>query len=135
MGAQSSQLLNIQDHLRLSEELTEATKANLVREGQLRDKSAHLASELENANAMAGYMTQKLNKVDSALTRMERASSVLSTLFAILAGPAQLADRLHLRLLGDFTMPTVMLFFWKPRQYAYTLIATYGGHAPPCVLP
>ena len=124
--AQSMQLTNAQHHLQLSEELTEAQKASLIWEEQMRDTSANLASELDNASVVAGRVSFKLEKVNQALTRVERASSVLSTLFAIITVPSQVAEHLHLRLFGLLAMPMVVLYLWKPRKYSVCLMAIYG---------
>ena len=124
--AQSSQLANAEHNLRLSEELTEGQKANLALGDHMRDTSTSLASELDSASAVAGRVSSRLEKVNQALTRVERASSVLSTLFALITIPSQFAEHLHLRLLGLLAMPTVVLYFWKPRKYSLCLMAYYG---------
>src|ERR1700754_5020363 len=102
---QSTQLTNAENHLRLNEELTEAQRMNLMWGEQLRDTSASLASELDSASAVAGRVSSKLDKVNQALIRVERASSVLSTLFTLITVPSQVAEHLHLRLLGLLAMP------------------------------
>ena len=123
---QSMQLTNAEHHLRLSEELTEAQKANLIWGEQMRGTSANLVSELDSASAVAGRVSFKLDKVNQALTRVERASSVLSTLFALITVPSQVAEHLHLRLLGLLAMPMVVLCFWKPRKHSFCLMAIYS---------
>ena len=92
----------------------------------MKDSSTSLASELEIANTVAGRVSTRLDKVNQALTRVEAASAVLSSLFAIITIPCHMAENLHLHLLGLFAMPALVLFFWKPRKYSYSLIATYG---------
>ena len=126
---QSVQLTNVEHHLRLSEELTDAQKANLVWGERMRDTSATLASELDSASVVAGRVSSKLDKVNQALARVERASSVLSTLFVLITIPSQVADHLHLRLLGVLALPMLVLYFWKPRKYSLCLFAIYGKPA------
>ena len=123
--AQSTQLNNAQHHLQLSEELSTAQEANLALGERIKDSSASLASELDTASVVAGRVSTRLDKVNQALTRVEAASAVLSSLFAVITIPCQMAEHLHLRLLGLFAMPALVLFFWKPRKYSYSLMAAY----------
>lgn len=126
LETQAIQLLNAQQHLQIGNAIVETQKVSLSYSQQLKDKSAELASELDGATKVAGRMSARLDHVDQALTRVERASSVLSALFALLAGPARVAEVLHLRLLGLFAMPTMMLYYCKPKkQYSYILASIY----------
>lgn len=128
LDVQGLQLSNTQHHLRLSEELQEVQKSNLLQSEHLHDTSSQLASELEGATQVAGRMSIRLEHVNQALTRVERASAVLSTLIKLVALPARLCEILHLRLLGVFAMPTAILYFCRPRMYSYILISVYGKH-------
>ncbi|KIY00469.1 uncharacterized protein Z520_04154 [Fonsecaea multimorphosa CBS 102226] len=122
---QSTQLANTERHLQLSGKLSEAQEANLDLGEQIKHFSASLASELDAASATAGRVSSKLDRVNQALTRVEAASAVLSSLFAVITIPCQMAEHLHLRLLGLFSMPALLLSFWKPRKYSYILLAFY----------
>ncbi len=126
VNTQSMQLNNAHHHLQLSDELSAAQEANLALGERMKDSSASLASELDTASAVAGRVSTRLDKVNQALTRVEAASAVLSSLFAVITIPCQMAEHLHLRLLGLFAMPALVLFFWKPRKYSYSLMAVYG---------
>src|SRR4051812_3361986 len=102
LDAQTTQKSNIQQHLRLSEEVTENQKNNLAWSEQLNNNAAHLASELDSATGLAGQMSHRLEHVNQALGRVERASSTLSTVFALIAIPSRILDFIHLKLLGIF---------------------------------
>ncbi|EXJ89263.1 hypothetical protein A1O3_02329 [Capronia epimyces CBS 606.96] len=125
VSAQTIQLTGAEDHLRLSKELSEAQKTALVWGQQMRDSSASLALEIDSANVVAGRVSSKLDKVNQALTRVEKASSVLTTLSAMLSIPCQFVEHLHLRILALFATPAVVLYFWKPHRYSYSLMAIY----------
>jgi len=112
----------------MSAELSEAQKANLALGDEMRESSTSLVSHLDSANAVAGHVSWRLEKVNHALTQVERASSVLTTLFALITIPAQATHYLHLRLLAMFLMPATVLFFWKPRKYSCSLMAVYGTY-------
>lgn len=129
-ATQSTQLQTAEHHLRLNEELSEAQKASLALGREMHDSSVFLAGELDSANAVASRVSMRLDKVNQALTRVEKASSLLSTLSALIAIPFQLVEHLHLRLLGLLTMPAILVSFWKPRIYSYSLVAIYGIHQP-----
>lgn len=112
--------------MHLSAELSEAQKANLALGEEMRGSSLSIASHLDDANAVAGRVSWRLEKVNQALTQVERASSILTTLFALITIPAQITHYLHLRLLAVFLMPATVLSFWKPRKYSCSLMAVYG---------
>ncbi|KAJ9608531.1 hypothetical protein H2200_007519 [Cladophialophora chaetospira] len=122
---QSTQLNNAQHHIQLSEELVAAQEANLALGVRMKDSSTSLASELETARSVAGRVSTRLDKVNQALTRVEAASAILSSLFAIISIPCRMVEQLHFRLLGLFAMPALVLLFWKPRKYSYSLMAAY----------
>jgi paraquat-inducible protein B len=124
--AQSAQLASTQHQLRLGKELSTAQEANIALGEQMKLSSASIAAELDSAKTAAGRVSKKLDKVNQALTRVEAASAVLSSVFAIIAIPCQLAGQLHLRVLALFAMPAIVLSFWKPRRYPYSLMALYG---------
>ena len=128
VSAQSQQLASAEEQLQMSTELSEAQKANLALGEEMRDTSVSLASHLDSASAVASRVSWRLEKVNQALTQVERASSVLTALFAILTIPAQVTHYLHLRLLAMFLMPATVLFFWKPRKYSCSLMAVYGTY-------
>jgi hypothetical protein len=125
-SAQSVQLASTEHQMELSAELSEAQKASLVLGQEMRHSSLSLTSHLDNADAVAGRVSSRLDKVNQALSRVEKVSVVLSALSAVVAIPLQMIDQLHLRLFALFSMPAVILFFWKPRKYAYSLMAVYG---------
>lgn len=85
LDAQTTQSSNMQQHLRLSEEVTENQKTNLAWSIQLNGNAAHLASELDSATGLAGQMSHRLEHVSQALGRVEKASSTLNTIFALIA--------------------------------------------------
>lgn len=116
----------MQQHLRLSEEVTENQKTNLAWSIQLNGNAAHLASELDSATGLAGQMSHRLEHVSQALGRVEKASSTLNTIFALIAIPSRVLNFVHLRLLGMFALPTVILYFSKPWRYSCILMALYG---------
>nr|KAK5448684.1 hypothetical protein LTR18_001772 [Exophiala xenobiotica] len=124
-SAQSVQLASTEHQMELSAELSEAQKASLVLGQEMRHSSLSLASHLDNADAVAGRVSWRLDKVNQALSRVEKVSVVLSALSAVVAIPLQMIDQLHFRLFASFSMPAVILFFWKPRKYAYSLMAVY----------
>lgn len=126
VAAQAIQLTGVEQHLALSKELSEAQKASLVLGEQMRGSSASLALELDSASVVAGRVSSKLDKVNQALGRVEKASSVLTTVSSMLSIPCQFAEHLHWRLFALFVMPAIVLYFWKPRKYSYSLMATYG---------
>lgn len=130
LDAQTTQLSNMQQHLRLSEEVTANQKTSLAWSVQLNGDAAHLASELDRAAGLAGQMSHRLEDVSEALGRVERASSTLSTIFALIAIPSRMLNFVHLRLLGIFALPTVILYFSKPWRYSCTLTALYGKVLP-----
>ncbi|KIV80555.1 hypothetical protein PV11_08048 [Exophiala sideris] len=125
VSAQSQQLASAEQQLQMSAELSDAQKTNLALGEEMRDSSQSLASHLDSASAVAGRVSWRLEKVNQALTQVERASSVLTALFAVLTIPAQVTHYLHLRLLAMFLMPATLLFFWKPRRYSCSLMAVY----------
>ncbi|KAI1628526.1 hypothetical protein EDD37DRAFT_11362 [Exophiala viscosa] len=125
VSAQSQQVANAEHHLQMSAELSQAQTANLALGEEMRESSLSLASHLDSASAVAGSVSWRLEKVNQALTQVERASAILSTLFALLTIPAQMTRYLHLRLLAMFLMPATVLFFWKPRKYSCSLMAVY----------
>lgn len=125
-ASHSLQLESTQHQLQLSEELSAAQEANLALGEQMKDSSAFIASELETASTAAGRVTTKLDKVNQALTRVEAASAVLSSLLAAVTIPCQIVEHLHMKLFGLFAMPALVLSFWKPRKYSHSLIALYG---------
>lgn len=129
--AHSLQLESTQHQLKLSEELSAAQETNLALGEQMKQSSSSIASELETASTAAERVTTKLDKVNQALTRVEAASAVLSSVFAAITMPCQLVEHLHLKLLGVFAMPAIALSFWKPRKYSYSLIALYGTFLSP----
>ncbi|OAL26449.1 hypothetical protein AYO20_10117 [Fonsecaea nubica] len=100
-GIQSTQLASVKHHLQLS------------------------ASQLDAATTAAGRVSGKLDRVNQALTRVEAASAILSSLFAVITIPSRIVEHLHLRLLGLFAMPALLLSFWKPRTYSYILMTLY----------
>lgn len=126
LDAQTTQSTNIQHQLRLSEDIAANQKSSLAWSQQLKGNAAHLASELDSATGLAGRMSHRLEHVNQALGRVERASSTLSTIFAIIAIPSRMFDFLHLRLLGIFALPTLILYFCKPWRYSCILITLYG---------
>lgn len=126
LDAQVTQFANTQQQLHLSEELKENQKATIAWSEQLQGNSAHLASELDSATKVAGQMSHRLEHVSQALGRVERASSAISTIFALIAIPTQILDFIHFRLLGIFVMPTALLYFCKPWRYPCLLITLYG---------
>ncbi|KIX05762.1 uncharacterized protein Z518_03734 [Rhinocladiella mackenziei CBS 650.93] len=125
VAAQSMQLSNAEQHLKLSEELSQAQKANLIWGQQMRDSSVSLASELDSASVVADRVSSRLENVNQALTQVEKASLVLSAFFGLMTIPSQMLEHLHLNLLGVFAMPSIVLYFWKPRRYPYSLMAIY----------
>ncbi|EHY57793.1 uncharacterized protein HMPREF1120_05817 [Exophiala dermatitidis NIH/UT8656] len=125
VAAQALQLKGAETHLKLSNKLSEAQKATLSLEEQMRDSSAILASELDSATLVAGRVSSKLDKVNQALNQVEKASSVLSTLSTFLSIPSHFAEHLHLRLFLLLATPSTLLYFWKPRKYSYSLMAVY----------
>lgn len=126
LDAQTTQFTNTQQQLHLSEELRENQKATFAWSEQLKGNSALLTSELESATNVAGQMSHRLEHVNQALGRVERASSAISTIFALIAIPTQILDFIHFRLLGIFVMPTAFLYFSKPWRYPCMLITLYG---------
>ncbi|OQU97679.1 hypothetical protein CLAIMM_03573 [Cladophialophora immunda] len=124
-ATQSAQLANMEHHLQLSGQLSAAQKANLALSGQIQHFSALLTSELDTASATAARVSSKLERVNQALTRFEAASAILTSLFAVITIPCQIVERLHLRLLGLFALPALLLSFWKPRKHSYILVAFY----------
>jgi hypothetical protein len=124
--AQSTHLATTQHHLQLSSELSAAQEANIALEDRMREASASLASELDSANSAVGRVSSRLDRVNHALARVEAASTVLSSLFAIIAIPCRMAHHLHFHLLGLFAMPAIVLYVWKHRGYSFSLIAGYG---------
>ena len=125
-NAQSAQLASAQHNLQLSKDLSTSQKANLDLGKQMRNSSASLVSELDIANAVAGRVSNRLDRVNHALARVEAASAILNSLVTILSIPCRLMGNLHLRLLLLFGMPATILFFWKPKRYSGSLMATYG---------
>ncbi|EXJ95161.1 hypothetical protein A1O1_00280 [Capronia coronata CBS 617.96] len=123
--AQALQLTGVESHLALSKELTEAQKASLVLGEDIKGSTASLASELDSASLVAGRVSCKLDKVNQALAQVEKASSVLTTISAMLSIPSQFAEHLHLKLLVFFATLTMVLYFWTPRKYSYSVMATY----------
>lgn len=126
VSAQATQLSSTEQQLQLSVALSKSQNANLALGDEMMISSASLASQLDSASAVAGRLSSKLDSVNQALTRVERVSSVLSTLLALITIPSQVAEHLHLRLLGVMSMPVTVLYFWKPRKYSYSLTAFYG---------
>jgi hypothetical protein len=126
VSAQAVQLSEVEQHLQLSAELSEAQRSNMAWQVSLRDSSISLATQLDGADAIAGRVTSRLDRVNQALAQVERASSVLSTVLSMVTIPSQMVEHLHLRLLGVFSMPATVLYFWKPRKYSYSLMAFYG---------
>ncbi|KIW24740.1 uncharacterized protein PV07_10435 [Cladophialophora immunda] len=124
-ATQSAQLASMENHLQLSGQLSAAQKANLALSGQIQHFSASLTSELDTASATAARVSSKLERVNQALTRFEAASAILTSLFAVITIPCQIVERLHLRLLGLFALPALLLSFWKPRKHSYILTAFY----------
>jgi hypothetical protein len=100
----------------------------------MKHSSASLASELETANAAAGRVSNKLDRVNQALAHVEAASASLSSFFAVITIPCRMAQRLHLRLLALFATPALILLFWKPIKYSCTVMAIYSTvpDLPPC---
>ena len=125
-SAQSVQLATAEHHVQLSAELSGAQEASLALGQEMRRSSLSLASHLDTADAVAGRVSSRLDKVNQALSRVEKVSVALSALSAVVAVPLQMIDQLHLRLFASFSMPAVILFIWKPRKYAYSLMAVYG---------
>ncbi len=125
-SAQSVHLASAERHVQLSAELSEAQKASLALGQEIRHISLSLASHLDTADAVAGRVSSRLDKVNQALSRVEKVSVMLSALSAVVAIPLRMIDQLHLRLFASFSMPAVILSFWKPRKYAYSLMAVYG---------
>ncbi|OAP58298.1 hypothetical protein AYL99_07388 [Fonsecaea erecta] len=124
-SAQSAQLASTEHHLQLSGKLSAAQEANLALGEQIKHFTASLASELDTASATARRVSTKLDRVNQALTRFEAVSAVLNSLFAVITIPCQVAEHLHLRLLGLFSMPALLLSFWKQRMYSYITMAFY----------
>ncbi|KAH0843612.1 hypothetical protein FOPE_08612 [Fonsecaea pedrosoi] len=124
-GIQSTQLASVKHHLQLSGELSMAQRANLALGEQMKHFSTSLASQLDAATTAAGRVSGKLDRVNQALTRVEAASAILSSLFAVITIPSRIVEHLHLRLLGLFAMPALLLSFWKPRTYSYILMTLY----------
>ncbi|KIW49119.1 hypothetical protein PV05_10828 [Exophiala xenobiotica] len=124
-SAQSVHLASAERHVQLSAELSEAQKASLALGQEIRHISLSLASHLDTADAVAGRVSSRLDKVNQALSRVEKVSVMLSALSAVVAIPLRMIDQLHLRLFASFSMPAVILSFWKPRKYAYSLMAVY----------
>ncbi|ETI27713.1 hypothetical protein G647_00162 [Cladophialophora carrionii CBS 160.54] len=125
-SAQSMQLDTTLQHLELSKELSSAQEANLALGERIKDSSASLASELDTANAAAGQVSNKLDRVNQALAHIEAATASLSSLFGIIAIPCQIVGRLHLKLLALFATPALILLFWRPMKYSCTMMATYS---------
>jgi len=126
LDSQTIQLANTNQQIQLGEELTQRQKDNLAWSEKLIGNSVHLASELDSATEAAGQMSYRLDSVYQALGRVERASTALQTLFALIAIPSRVIDLIHFRLLGLFTMPTALLYFFKPWRYPCMLITLYG---------
>ena len=126
--SQSTHLATTQHHLRLSEDLSAAQEANLALGEQIQHSSTSLAFELDAAHTTAGKISHRLDRVNQALARVEAASTVLSSLFAIISIPCRMVEHLHLKLLGLFSMPALVLIFWKPKRYAASLMAIYSKH-------
>jgi hypothetical protein len=123
--SQSVQLAKAKRHLDLSEELLVAQQSHLESQERMQDSAKSLASELDGANRIAGGMSTRLEKVSEALTQVEAASMILSSFFAIITIPCQMAEHLHLKLLALFAMPAFVIFFWKPWRHSCTLMAIY----------
>jgi paraquat-inducible protein B len=131
----SVQLANAKRHLDLSEELLAAQQSHLESQERMQDSAKSLASELDGANRIAGVMSTRLENVNQALTRVEAASTILSSLFAIITIPCQLAEHLHLKLLALFATPAFVILFWKPWRHSCSLMAIYGmspAYFPTC---
>lgn len=126
LDAQTTQLTSTNQQIQLGEELTQRQKANLAWSEKLIGNSVQLASELDSATEAADQMSYRLENVNQALGRVERASSALHTIFALIAIPAQIMDLIHFRLLGIFVMPTALVYFCKPWRYSCMLITLYG---------
>ncbi|KIW16455.1 hypothetical protein PV08_06509 [Exophiala spinifera] len=124
-SSQIKQLARLDEQLRLSDDLAEAQRMNIALGQEMYDTSSVLSSQLHTASAAATDVSSRIDKVNEALTRVEEASSVLSALFSFLALPTHMMQQLHLRLLILFSMPAIILFFWKPRKYPYSVMASY----------
>jgi hypothetical protein len=124
--SQSGQLANAKRHLELSEELSAAQQSHLESQERIHNSATSLTTELDGASLIAGRMSTRLEKVNQALTRVEAASAMLSSLFAIITVPCQMVEYLHLKLLALFAMPAFALSFWKPWRYSCSLMAVYG---------
>ncbi|KAJ9637470.1 hypothetical protein H2204_004894 [Knufia peltigerae] len=127
-SSQIEQLTRAEEHLRVSDKLTESQRTNAAGVQEIYDTSSLLASQLHTADAVATRVSSRLDKVNEALNRVEEASSALSALFAFIAVPTQMMQQLHLRLLAVFSMPAIIFLIWKPRKYSFTVMAAYGMH-------